>query len=106
MNYLPFVLCGRLQSFRKLRMQPEELSMKSPKVAFRAGHENYSGRIDGDALKLERTVEFYPRRPKPVGRPETARPAVGPAPDGSDPSRSPLSSPPEPSQVVLFRAQR
>ncbi len=75
-------------------------------VSFRAGHENYSGRIDGDALKLERTVEFYPRRPKPVARPETARPAVGPAPDGSDPSRSPLSSPPEPSQIVLFRAQR
>ena len=75
-------------------------------VSFRAGRENYSGRIDGDALKLERTVEFYPRRPKPAAQSETARPAIGPAPDGSDPSRSPLSSPPEPSQVVLFRAQR
>jgi beta-galactosidase len=74
-------------------------------VSFRAGNGSYSGRINGDTIDLARTLNFPPR-PRPSAPPESLRPAVGPAPDGSDPSRSPLFRPPGFVAIVLRRVQR
>jgi beta-galactosidase len=80
-------------------------------VSFKAGNSAFSGRIKSDAtggntIELERSPNFGPRPPRPPAQPEAERPAVGPAPDGSDPSRSPLNRPPGPVQIALHRVQR
>jgi beta-galactosidase len=75
-------------------------------VRFKAGNSAFSGRIDGDTIELERTPNAGPRPPRPTAQPEASRPAVGPPPDGSDPSRSPLFRPPGPVAIVLHRVER
>jgi beta-galactosidase len=75
-------------------------------VSFKAGNSVFSGRISGDRIELTRTSNFGPRPPRPAAQPEAARPAVGPPPDGSDPSRSPLYRPPGPVQIALHRVER
>ena len=75
-------------------------------VSFKAGRESYSGKLSGDTIEMERELNFAPRPPRPQTQQEAPRPAIGPPPDGSDPSRSPLSRPPGPVQVVLHRVQR
>jgi beta-galactosidase len=75
-------------------------------VSFTAGNSKFSGRIDADSIELTRTPNFGARPPRPAAQPETSRPAVGPPPDGSDPSRSPLFRPPGPVAMVLHRAER
>jgi beta-galactosidase len=80
-------------------------------VSFKAGNSAFSGRIKSDAtggntIELERAPNFGPRPPQPAAPPEAERPAVGPPPDGSDPSRSPLNRPPGPAQIALHRVQR
>jgi len=72
-------------------------------VSFRAGSNSYSGRINGDTIELARASNGH-ARPQPPTQP--LRPAVGPPPDGSDPSRSPLDRSPGPVAVVLHRVQR
>ena len=74
-------------------------------VKFRVGHSAYTGRIQEDALELTQSPEMGPHRPQPVAQ-TAARPAVGPPPDGSDPSRSPLRRSPGPMAVVLQRVGR
>jgi len=80
-------------------------------VSFKAGNSAYSGRIKSDAtggstIELERAPNFGPRQPQPPAQLETSRPAVGPPPDDSDPSNSPLNRPPGPVQIALHRVQR
>jgi beta-galactosidase len=80
-------------------------------VSFRAGNSTFSGRIKqdsngGDAIELERISNAGSRPPRPAAQPEAARLAVGPPPDGSDPSRSPLSRASEPVAMVLHRVER
>ncbi len=75
-------------------------------VSFKAGSSAFSGRVNGDTIELERAPNFNPRPPQPAAEPEAERPAVGPPPDGSDPSRSPLSRPPGPVAMVLRRVER
>jgi beta-galactosidase len=76
------------------------------KISFKAGNSAFSGRISGNTIELERSPNFGPRQPQPAAQPETSRPAIGPPPDGSDPSRSPLNFPPGPVQIALHRVQR
>ncbi len=74
-------------------------------VYFKAGNNTYSGTLEGDQIELQRTVELgfaSPRAEEPTGQ----RPAVGPPPDGSDPSRSPNMRFPSSIPVVLHRVQR
>jgi beta-galactosidase len=74
-------------------------------VYFKAGNNAYSGTSEGDQIELQRTVELgvaSPRAEEPTG----PRPAVGPPPDGSDPSRSPNSRVPSSVPVVLHRVER
>ena len=66
----------------------EEGHVSGSKVTFKAGNNTYSGSIDGDEMKLERTMDLSALR-KFAGPPTTSgagRPAIGPAPDGTDPS--------------------
>ncbi len=72
--------------------------------SFRAGPASYSGNVNGDQIEITRTLNF-PARPS-ESEPATQRPAIGPAPDGSDPSQSPLYRPPGPMQMTLHRVLR
>jgi beta-galactosidase len=74
-------------------------------VGFIAANSTFSGRVRGDTIELTRTPNFGPRPPLPA-EPEASRPAVGPPPDGSDPSRSPLFRAPGPVAIVLHRVRR
>jgi beta-galactosidase len=74
-------------------------------VYFKAGNNTYSGTLEGDQIELQRTVELgfaLPRAEEPMG----PRPAVGPPPDGSDPSRSPNVRFPSSIPVVLHQVER
>ena len=74
-------------------------------VYFKAGNNTYSGTLEGDQIDLQRTVEpsaALPRAEEPTG----PRPAVGPPPDGSDPSRNPNTRFPSSISVVLHRVER
>jgi beta-galactosidase len=75
-------------------------------VSFKAGNSAFSGRINGNTIELERSPNFGSRPPRTAAQPEASSLAVGPPPDGSDPSRSPLSRPPGPVAMVLRRVER
>jgi beta-galactosidase len=74
-------------------------------VSFKAGNNTYSGTVEGDQIELQRTVELGFTLVPSV---ETtgSRPAVGPPPDGSDPSRSPNMRFPSSIPLVLHRVDR
>ena len=75
-------------------------------VSFKAGNAAFSGKLNGDRIELVRAPN--PGRPpaKPAEQTAEPQPAIGPAPDGSDPSRSPFWHPPGNVTVVLHRVQR
>ena len=74
-------------------------------VSFRLGNATYAGTVKGDHIELVRTPVPGPQRPTAEEKTAELRPAIGPAPDGSDPSRSPFSRPPGLVPVVLHRVQ-
>jgi beta-galactosidase len=74
-------------------------------VYFKAGNNTYSGTLEGEQIELQRTVNFGFSLSQPEA-PAGPRPAVGPPPDGSDPSfninmRFPAGTP-----VVLHRVEQ
>lgn len=72
-------------------------------ISFKVGNDTYSGTLHGDQIELQLPIRMRFR-----GQPEATgpRPAIGPAPDGSDPSRNPNFRPPSSITIVLRRAQR
>jgi beta-galactosidase len=75
------------------------------RVAFKSGGSNFNGTIKGDRIELQRSLNLpweTPTRPKE----EPGRPAIGPAPDGSDPSSDSTWEVPKSIPVVLRRAER
>jgi beta-galactosidase len=75
-------------------------------VSFKVGNSTFSGTLKGDQLELMRTIDFsrwLSRLPK---EPSGPRPAIGPPPDGSDPSSNMPSRIPQGIPVVLRRVQR
>ena len=84
----------------------EEGSASGDKVSFRIGEIAYSGTIDNDRIELVRTFRS-PRRsfPNPTELADKSL-AIGPAPDGSDPSRGPNARPQPTQSLVLRRVQR
>ena len=80
-------------------------------VSFSAANVTYTGTLQGDAIELHRTGGGFPGgrggRGAPA-EPAGPRPAIGPPPDGSDPSRSVGGGrgPQAPAPMVLHRAKR
>jgi beta-galactosidase len=80
-------------------------TVNGDQVAFKSLNSSFAGKIKSDQLELQRTVNLpweTPTRPKE----EPGRPAIGPAPDGSDPSTDTTWEVPSAIPVVLRRAQR
>jgi beta-galactosidase len=84
----------------------QEGKIDGTSVSFKAGNNTFSGSVKGGQIELERTISIPFRMPPPPA--ETAgSPAVGPPPDGSDPSINPERLRRRGGiQVVLQRAQR
>jgi beta-galactosidase len=83
----------------------EEGKVEGNSVAFKAGRNNYKGTVNGDRLELERSLFMPLNRPKPAP-PDPNGPAIGPAPDNSDPSINPSRRMPPSIPIVLQRVQR
>ena len=83
----------------------EEGKVDGNSVSFKAGASSYSGTIKNDRIELQRTVapRFPMTRP---AEPTGPQPAIGPPPDGSDPSRNPNMRQPSAVPLVLHRVQR
>jgi beta-galactosidase len=82
-----------------------EGKVEGKNVYFKAGNNAYSGTLEGDQIELQRTVALGSALPQAV-QPTGSRPAVGPPPDGSDPSRSPSMRFPSSIPVILHRVER
>jgi beta-galactosidase len=74
-------------------------------VSFTAGRSTYSGTLNGDRMELNRKFSM-PRRFRSPQEESSNGPAVGPPPDGSDPSRGAMFHMPSAIPVVLRRVQR
>ncbi len=79
-------------------------SIEGSHVAFKSGINSYVGEVKGDRIELQRTVAIPWHMPKPV-KEDPNRPAIGPAPDGSDPSIGSSWHMPSSLPVVLRRAE-
>jgi beta-galactosidase len=74
-------------------------------VTFKAGNSTYEGTMNGDRIELQRKIEFPFHMPH-VEEPSGPQPAVGPPPNGSDPSIGSFRNFPSSFPVVLHRVQR
>jgi len=75
------------------------------RVAFKSGNSDFKGAVKGDRIELQRSVNLPWETPKPP-KEEPGRPAIGPAPDGSDPSIDATWQLPSSIPVVLSRVER
>ena len=76
------------------------------KVSFKLGEIAYSGTVDGDRMELTRSLPINQRpRQNPTELADKSL-AIGPAPDGSDPSRGPNGRPMPAQSLVLRRVNR
>ncbi len=91
----------------------EDGKMEGSNLSFRTGNTTYTGTINGDRIELRRTGGPGGRGGR-GGAPPAAetgpRPAIGPPPDGSDPSFGAggggRGGPQAPAPIVLRRAER
>ncbi len=74
-------------------------------VSFKAGNSTYTGTIVEGRLELQRKIEIPFREPH-TETPAGPQPAIGPPPNGSDPSRNPSFHIPSSVPVVLHRVER
>ncbi len=88
----------------------EEGKVEGGKITFKTGNTTYGGTVEGDELKLQRTGGFGGRgAPAAAPAPAGKRPAIGPPPDGSDPSRGAsggFRTGQTPPPLILRRAKR
>jgi beta-galactosidase len=66
--------------------QIEDSRVEGNRISFKAGNTTYSGKLVGERIELERKMHFPFHMPAVSKQPAGTRPAVGPPPDGSDPS--------------------
>jgi beta-galactosidase len=78
--------------------------VEGDRISFKAGRREFTGTVKGDRIELEQSVVFPFHMPQPAKQ-EANRPAVGPPPDGSDPSIGSWRIPKAVS-MVLHRVQR
>jgi beta-galactosidase len=81
-----------------------EGKVEGDRISFKVGRRDYTGTVKSDRIELEQTIEFPFKLPEPAKQ-SANRPAVGPPPDGSDPSIGSWRIPKSVS-MVLQRAQR
>lgn len=74
-------------------------------VVFKSGESSFTGTIKGDQIELQRSVNLPWESPTPP-KLDPGRPAIGPAPDGSDPSVDSTWEVPKNIPVVLHRVAR
>jgi beta-galactosidase len=74
-------------------------------VEFKAGDNSFTGILKGDRVELQRSMKLVWDMPK-VAPEAPGRPAVGPPPDGSDPSIGTSWHMPESIPVILRRVER
>jgi beta-galactosidase len=72
-------------------------------VSFKIGNSSFNGTLNGDRIELERKMPPPPASPPAAS---ASGPVIGPAPDGSDPSRAPARPMPASIPVVLHRVSR
>jgi beta-galactosidase len=84
----------------------QEGKVDGDNVTFKAGRNTYAGTLKGDQIELQRTIDFGFRLPPPPEAPTGPRPAIGPPPDGSDPSMGQGWRRPPVISLVLHRVQR
>lgn len=75
------------------------------RVSFKAGRSAYSGSLNGDRIELNRTISS-PFRMRPPQEQPAGGPAIGPPPDGTDPSIGNRRRLPSAIPVVLHRVLR
>ena len=80
-------------------------TVDADRVAFKSGNSDFKGAVKGDRIELQRSVNLPWETPKPP-KEEPGRPAIGPAPDGSDPSIDATWQLPSSIPVVLRRVER
>ena len=83
----------------------EDGKIDGSSISFKAGSSTYTGTIAADRIRLERRIELPFHRPSPV-TPTGPQPAIGPPPDGSDPSINRSWRLPDSIPVVLRRVER
>lgn len=84
----------------------EDGSVDGNKVSFRVAGTAYSGTVDGDRMELTRSSQSTRRpRPNPLDLADKSL-AIGPAPDGSDPSSGPTSRSNAAETFILRRVKR
>ena len=83
----------------------ENGKIEGSQISFKAGNSTYTGTVSADRINLDRKIEFPFRRPQPA-TPTGPQPAIGPPPDGSDPSSNRSRRLPESIPVVLHRVER
>ena len=83
----------------------EDGQVNGNQVSFRAGRSTYSGTLNGGRIELDRKFSI-PRRFRTPEKETSGGPAVGPPPDGSDPSRGAAFHLPSAIPVVLHRVER
>jgi len=82
-----------------------DASVDGDQVSFKSGDSKYTGALKGDRLELQRSFTLPWETPTPP-KEEPGRPAIGPAPDGSDPSVDSTWEVPKGIPVVLRRVER
>jgi beta-galactosidase len=82
-----------------------EGTVKGNQVTFKSGDSSFTGALKGDRIELQRSVNLPWETPTPP-KEEPGRPAIGPAPDGSDPSIDVTWQLPSSIPVVLRRVER
>jgi beta-galactosidase len=75
-------------------------------IRFNVGNAAYSGRLIVDVIELRQEANGGLRAQRPPAKPAEARPVVGPAPDGSDPSHNPFSGLAVSAPIVIHRVKR
>ena len=79
--------------------------VEGSQISFTAGSSTYSGTMDGGRLELQRKLRLPWHFNQPA-EPTGPQPAIGPPPDGTDPSFNRSFHMPESIPVVLQRAER
>jgi beta-galactosidase len=59
-------------------------SVQGDRITFKSGINSFTGKVNGDQIELQRTLELPWHRPQ--AKEQANPPAIGPAPDESDPS--------------------